>query len=150
MRARAKGFGAKGEAKAAQPAAPGLGVSGAAAAPAVGVEALPDAPGKSAAARKAAARGRKQVDVYAPAVEQSKAVEPTFEAGAETAYIQFLGVYFSFLILLGLVIAGSAFLPDEADAFIAGNVFPYFTPAVGGFLALSSAYGVWKAYIANK
>ena len=80
-------------------------------------------------------------------------------------FLGFLALYFLSMLVLGLVVAGSGFLPDDADAYIVvrwlvaflllsvfilihilstflqANIYPSFSPAIGGFLALSSAYG---------
>ena len=36
------------------------------------------------------------------------------------------------------------FLPEAADQFAQGVVYPSFSPTVGFFLLLSTAYGIWK------
>ena len=36
------------------------------------------------------------------------------------------------------------FLPEAADQFAQDVVYPSFSPTVGFFLLLSTAYGIWK------
>lgn len=35
-------------------------------------------------------------------------------------------------------------MSEEMDAWVAGYVLPAFTPTMGLFLAISTAYGLWK------
>lgn len=47
----------------------------------------------------------------------------------------------------GLLVAGSGFLPESIDDFIAARIFPAFTPTLGVFLLVSVAYGLFKSKI---
>ncbi len=42
------------------------------------------------------------------------------------------------------ILAMQGFLPESADQFAQDVVYPAFSPTVGVFLALSTAYGIWK------
>ena len=100
------------------------------------------------AKKRAAADKGAGPTVVAPAVAKARATaagEGTALDAAEVAYRRFLGAYGAFILLEGLVLGGSGFLPDSWDAWIAGTLYPSFSPTVGVFLACSSAYGVWKA-----
>jgi hypothetical protein len=86
--------------------------------------------------------------VVAPAVAKARATaagEGTALDAAEIGYRRFLGAFGAFILLEGLVLGGSGFLPDAWDAWISGSLYPSFSPTVGIFLVFSSAYGVWKA-----
>eukprot|EP00240_Pyramimonas_obovata_P014582 CAMPEP_0118931750 /NCGR_PEP_ID=MMETSP1169-20130426/7981_1 /TAXON_ID=36882 /ORGANISM="Pyramimonas obovata, Strain CCMP722" /LENGTH=190 /DNA_ID=CAMNT_0006874285 /DNA_START=57 /DNA_END=629 /DNA_ORIENTATION=+ len=63
----------------------------------------------------------------------------------ETLFVGSLVVVFSIVMLMGSFIAVSGFLSDDLDQLAQTTVYPAFTPVVGVFLALSSAYGLWKA-----
>ena len=89
----------------------------------------------------------------------------------ESAVLSFLGLLFAAILLEGLAVAGSGFLPDEGDTFVTARpavaclpdnsrelvayaqglractqerVLPAFTPTLGAFLVGSSLYGLWK------
>eukprot|EP00210_Caulerpa_lentillifera_P007686 g7337.t1 len=51
---------------------------------------------------------------------------------------------FSLIIINGIIIASSGFLPDSIDKFVQTILYPSFSPLVGVFLAGSVLYGVWK------
>lgn len=38
-------------------------------------------------------------------------------------------------------------MSEGMDAFVAGTVLPAFTPTLGLFLAISTAYGLWKVHL---
>merc|ERR1719409_1101181 len=61
----------------------------------------------------------------------------------ETLFVGSLVVVFSIVLLMGSFIAVSGFLSDDLDQLAQTTVYPAFTPVVGFFLALSSAYGLW-------
>ncbi|CAL5219714.1 g1605 [Coccomyxa viridis] len=89
---------------------------------------------------------KSNVNVVAPQVQQAYGLEPqTAEGQIETSYLLFLGLVFVFIILEGLFIATSGFLPEAADQFAQDVVYPSFSPTVGFFLLLSTAYGIWKS-----
>ncbi|CAK0762827.1 hypothetical protein CVIRNUC_002996 [Coccomyxa viridis] len=87
-----------------------------------------------------------KVNVIAPQVQQAYGVEPQSAQGQlETSYLLFLTLVFVFIILEGLFIALSGFLPEAADQLAQNVVYPAFSPSVGFFLLLSSIYGIWKS-----
>ncbi|KAM7266558.1 hypothetical protein ACFE04_004455 [Oxalis oulophora] len=53
------------------------------------------------------------------------------------------------ILLQGLTLAASGFLPEEWDKLFVKYVYPSFTPTVGLFLAGTTAYGVLK-YLQNE
>ncbi|CAI9092074.1 OLC1v1027221C1 [Oldenlandia corymbosa var. corymbosa] len=53
------------------------------------------------------------------------------------------------ILVQGLVLAASGFLPEEVDRFFAKYLYPTFTPTVGLFVAGTVAYGVLK-YLQNE
>ncbi|BBN00094.1 hypothetical protein MPTK1_1g26360 [Marchantia polymorpha subsp. ruderalis] len=63
-----------------------------------------------------------------------------FETGAVAALV----FVFSLIILEGIGLAASGFLPQEWDEFMIKVIYPIFTPTVGVFLGGAAAYGVWK------
>lgn len=100
------------------------------------------------AKKRAAADKGAGPTVVAPAVEKARATAAgggTAMDAAEVGYRRFLGAYGVFILLEGLVLGGSGFLPDAWDAWISGTLYPSFSPTVGVFLLFSSAYGAWKA-----
>ena len=84
--------------------------------------------------------------VVAPAVEKAKgAAVPTATDAAETLALRFLALFFGVILVEGVLLAASGFLPDEADAFIERTLYKTFSPTVGVFLTCSSVYGLWKS-----
>ncbi|KAJ9523082.1 hypothetical protein QJQ45_023938, partial [Haematococcus lacustris] len=65
-------------------------------------------------------------------------------AKAETTYLSVMLFSFLLILLEGLVLAGSGFLPEAADVFVEQVLYPSFSPQVAAFLLLSSVYGLWK------
>eukprot|EP00197_Chlamydomonas_leiostraca_P008782 CAMPEP_0202865738 /NCGR_PEP_ID=MMETSP1391-20130828/6329_1 /ASSEMBLY_ACC=CAM_ASM_000867 /TAXON_ID=1034604 /ORGANISM="Chlamydomonas leiostraca, Strain SAG 11-49" /LENGTH=162 /DNA_ID=CAMNT_0049545615 /DNA_START=120 /DNA_END=609 /DNA_ORIENTATION=+ len=65
-------------------------------------------------------------------------------AQAETTFITGLMFLFGVILLEGLLIAGTGFLPEEWDAFVTDVLYPGYTPTVFSFLMGSTAYGLWK------
>jgi len=63
----------------------------------------------------------------------------------ETVFVGVLLVVFLLIMGMGGFVAVSGFLSDDLDQFAQNAVYPAFTPAVGFFLLLSSAYGLFKA-----
>ncbi|KAG7533826.1 hypothetical protein ISN45_Aa08g014260 [Arabidopsis thaliana x Arabidopsis arenosa] len=53
------------------------------------------------------------------------------------------------ILIEGIILAASGFLPEELDKLFVKYVYPVFTPSVGLFLAGTTAYGVLK-YIQNE
>ncbi|KAI8468274.1 MAG: hypothetical protein J3K34DRAFT_470985 [Monoraphidium minutum] len=86
-----------------------------------------------------------QVKVESAAVAQATGALPQTPVGAaETAAVQALGIFFTFILMEGLLLAGSGFLPESWDSFIENVLYPSFSPQMLLFLAGSSAYGLWK------
>ena len=54
-------------------------------------------------------------------------------------------IVFSILFFMGVFISISGFLSPEMDAIATDIVYPAFSPMLGVFLVLSSAYGLYKA-----
>uniref|UniRef100_A0A7S3RAG4 Uncharacterized protein n=1 Tax=Dunaliella tertiolecta TaxID=3047 RepID=A0A7S3RAG4_DUNTE len=107
------------------------------------VEAL-EARIRSRRARKSTQDGPK-VKVNAPAVDATRGDAPLSpEAKAETNLVSGMLFLFYTIIIEGLVIAGSGFLPEDWEDFISNSLYPNYTPTVLLFLGLSSAYGLWK------
>ncbi|KAK9844225.1 hypothetical protein WJX84_000053 [Apatococcus fuscideae] len=63
----------------------------------------------------------------------------------EGRFVGGLALLFCIILLEGLFLAGSGFLPEEYDLFAQNYVFKAFTPSIGLLLAGSSAYGLWKS-----
>ena len=90
-------------------------------------------------------RRKAKVQVNAPVVDQVYGNKPkTVQNQAEEAYVSVLGFLGLVIIVMGVFLAGSGFLSEEADAFGQDFVYPAFSPTVGIFLAGSTAYGIWK------
>ncbi|VVB11904.1 unnamed protein product [Arabis nemorensis] len=53
------------------------------------------------------------------------------------------------ILIQGILLAASGFLPEELDKLFVKYVYPVFTPSVGLFVAGTTAYGVLK-YIQNE
>lgn len=62
----------------------------------------------------------------------------------EPVYVQALAAYFTLLILDGIVIAGSSFLPEFVDDFAVSVLYPSYSGLIGLFFALSAGYGAFK------
>ncbi|CAL8467828.1 g7366 [Coccomyxa elongata] len=89
---------------------------------------------------------KSKLNVVAPQVQQAYGGEPpTVAASLEGSYLTVLGVAFLIIMLEGVFIAVSGFLPESADQFAQDVVYPAFSPTVGVFLALSTLYGIWKS-----
>ncbi|KAK9854489.1 hypothetical protein WJX84_005132 [Apatococcus fuscideae] len=63
----------------------------------------------------------------------------------EGRFVGGLALLFLVILLEGLFLAGSGFLPEQYDQFAQDVVFKTFTPSVGVLLAGSAAYGLWKS-----
>ena len=63
----------------------------------------------------------------------------------EQNYVRFLGAFFAIILLDGVVLATSGFLPEAVDVFAENVLYPSFSPLIGVFLLCSSLYGLWKA-----
>mmetsp|Transcript_39899 Transcript_39899/g.55463 ORF Transcript_39899/g.55463 Transcript_39899/m.55463 type:complete len:202 (-) Transcript_39899:190-795(-) len=92
-------------------------------------------------------KSRRKLKVVAPAVDNMKkdSSEMTEEEQYETLFVGLLLFVFLVIMGMGFFIAASGFLPDNLDQFAQDTVYPSFTPVLGLFLALSSAYGLYKA-----
>lgn len=83
--------------------------------------------------------------VIAPLRDQIYNDEPlTEEQKAEGAVVSTLAILFVVILAEGIFLAGSGFMSEGADQFAQDIVFPAFSPTLGLFLLISSAYGVWK------
>ena len=90
---------------------------------------------------------RATVAVDSPAIAAAKGeAEKTVVEESEEAFLKFLGLYIAIIFAFGVVLALSAFKiwPDSVDSFITDTLYPAYTPFVGGFLVLSSIYGLIK------
>jgi len=90
---------------------------------------------------------RARVDVRSSAVDAARGTGVrTAVQESEEAYVKFLFLYVNAIFVYGVTLALSAFkiLPESVDEFIAGKMYPLFTPFVGVFLVFSSIYGVIK------
>jgi hypothetical protein len=95
---------------------------------------------RDAAARAAAAAGAK------PAAGGAASGGPLSGAAAlEQGYVRFLAAFFGLILLDGIVLATSGFLPEAVDVFAENVLYPTFSPLIGVFLLFSSLYGLWKA-----
>eukprot|EP00897_Mesotaenium_endlicherianum_P010626 jgi/Mesen1/9592/ME000657S08874 len=73
------------------------------------------------------------------------AAEPTEEERQiESAAVASLGVIFLLIMVEGLLLAASGFLPDEWDDVIVKYVYGSFSPTVGLFLLGAVLYGLYK------
>eukprot|EP00879_Flechtneria_rotunda_P025974 GHRR01027641.1.p1 GENE.GHRR01027641.1~~GHRR01027641.1.p1 ORF type:complete len:201 (+),score=87.21 GHRR01027641.1:180-782(+) len=120
--------------------------------PAAGTSTAADAGGKEEAI-EALLRRRKnrrgqvepQVKVESAVVDMATGKTPANAVGeAETKVIQVLFGFFGILLVEGLVLAGSGFLPTELDMFVQDVLYPSYSPQMLLFLGMSSAYGLWK------
>ncbi|XP_024533501.1 protein LOW PSII ACCUMULATION 2, chloroplastic-like [Selaginella moellendorffii] len=68
------------------------------------------------------------------------------ETIAEITLLGLVGV----VILEGLALAASGFLPEEWDEFLVKTVYPSFTPTIGLFVALAAGYGLYKYFGGQK
>mmetsp|Transcript_14484 Transcript_14484/g.47588 ORF Transcript_14484/g.47588 Transcript_14484/m.47588 type:complete len:171 (-) Transcript_14484:402-914(-) len=84
--------------------------------------------------------------VISPAVEAINAGgEQTVEAKYESYFLVGMGGLFTVIIIVGIIIALSAFLPDSGIDKLATDVlYPNFSNLILAFLAFSSAYGLFK------
>ncbi|KAL2653063.1 hypothetical protein R1flu_021191 [Riccia fluitans] len=64
----------------------------------------------------------------------------------ETITVTALAFVFALIIVEGVALAASGFLPEEWDEFLLKVIYPIFTPTVGVFLAGAAGYGVWKFF----
>lgn len=102
---------------------------------------------KSKRRRDRSTTRRARVDVDSAAVDAARGTgTKTMSQESEEAFVKFLLGYIVVIFVFGVVLGVSAFgaLPEAADAFVAGTLYPNFTPFVGGFLAFSSVYGLIK------
>ena len=90
---------------------------------------------------------RASIQVEGLAIDAAKGqATPTIESASEEAFVLFLFGYIVVIFLLGLLLAASAFsiLPDKAETWVTGTLYPAYSPIVIGFLVFSSIYGVIK------
>jgi hypothetical protein len=97
-----------------------------------------DAERKAAAESSAAGRG-------ASSPSPSSSGPLSGAAALEQGYVRFLAAFFGLILLDGVVLATSGFLPESVDAFAERVLYPSFSPIIGTFLLCSSLYGLWKA-----
>lgn len=73
-------------------------------------------------------------------------LEPEAVAGSqtETIVLQSLALGFFIILLQGVTLAASGFLPEAADIFIVDYIYPSFSYQLGFFFTCSTAYGLWK------
>lgn len=69
---------------------------------------------------------------------------PSEDAEFENNIVLVLFFLFGLIILEGIFLAGSGFLPEAVDKFALDIVYPSFSPTVVVFLLVSTFYGVWK------
>lgn len=62
----------------------------------------------------------------------------------ETAYVVALTFLVGVILVEGLALGASGFLPEEWDDFLVKSLYPAFSPTVGLFLLAASGYGVFK------
>jgi len=90
-------------------------------------------------------RRKARVKVDAPLVDQVYGDRPKpIQNQAEEIYVSALGLLGLAILGMGVFLAGSGFLSEEADAFGQDVVYPAFSPTVGVFLLGSTVYGIWK------
>lgn len=69
---------------------------------------------------------------------------PTAAQKFENGVVSFLSLIFVFILLEGVFLAASGFLPESFDQFAQDVVYPSFSPTIVFFLVCSSLYGLWK------
>lgn len=86
-----------------------------------------------------------QVKVQSSVVDAVTGKTPATAAGqAESAVVLGLFYYFLLILIEGLMLAGSGFLPEETDQWIQDTIYPSYSFTTLGFLACSSLYGLFK------
>lgn len=93
-----------------------------------------------------ARRNRKRKKLPQSGSGKPEALKPeTIASGrTETFVLQSLALGFCFILLQGVSLAASGFLPQAADDFIVGYIYPSFSYQLGFFFTCSTAYGLWK------
>ena len=106
--------------------------------------------GKSGKRERAAIRRRTPVETPGFVSEQRVGNQPTEQQStAESAFVfTWLGLG-AVILVEGIALAASGFLPEEWDKLFVKYLYPSFTPTVGLFVAGSVAYGVLK-YLQNE
>lgn len=95
--------------------------------------------------RKKRSKVEAKVKVVSPVVDAvTGKTEQTPIGAAETVAVQWLGFIFLVVIVEGLMLAGSGFLPEELDAWVTDNLYPNYSYTVLAFLGFSSLYGLFK------
>eukprot|EP01024_Parvocaulis_polyphysoides_P023074 TRINITY_DN2133_c0_g5_i1.p2 TRINITY_DN2133_c0_g5~~TRINITY_DN2133_c0_g5_i1.p2 ORF type:complete len:176 (+),score=19.53 TRINITY_DN2133_c0_g5_i1:37-528(+) len=93
--------------------------------------------------KKSKAQGPK---VVSPVVEQVYgSSEPTQAQSNETLAVNVLFAIGAVILVEGIFLAASGFLPQELDEFAQNIIYPIFSPTVVLLLAGSTAYGLWKS-----
>eukprot|EP00891_Asterochloris_glomerata_P005672 jgi/Astpho2/5672/Aster-x1311 len=96
-------------------------------------------------------KGRKKqkvegAKVVAPQVQKALGTDPLSpQAQTEGTVLLVLLALFSLIILEGLLLALSGFLPESVDQFATDYIYKSFSPTVGVFVLCSTVYGVWKS-----
>lgn len=95
--------------------------------------------------RRASKLPEAKVKVESAAVKLGTGQAPGTAGGAaETLFVQFLGALFVLILVEGLVLAASGFLPEELDAAVSEWLYPSYSPQILLFLGMSSLYGLFK------
>lgn len=88
---------------------------------------------------------RKGPKIVKPAADKVIAGDITKEQEYETYAVGLLVLLFLAILLLGIFLAASGFLPEEYDRFAEEVIYPAYSPLLLVFLACSSLYGLYKA-----
>jgi hypothetical protein len=94
--------------------------------------------------RAASAKRRRPLPSVTPAQQTTKQAKEEPASQTEALVLQSLGVAFALILLEGLILAASGFLPEEIDNFIVDYIYPTFSIQVGVVFACSTVYGLWK------
>ncbi|KAK3245721.1 hypothetical protein CYMTET_44727 [Cymbomonas tetramitiformis] len=88
---------------------------------------------------------RKGPTIVKPAADKVIAGDITKEQEYETYAVGLLVILFLVILLLGIFLAASGFLPEEYDRFAEEVIYPAYSPLLLVFLGCSSLYGLYKA-----
>jgi len=78
------------------------------------------------------------------AAEKPLQAEPLAGSETETLVLKSLAAGFCIILLQGVALAGSGFLPEAADNFIVDYIYPSFSWQMGIFFSCTTVYGLWK------